>query len=102
MMKGSLAMNYLLVLVFLCVGGLADDIKVITPDKVKEFEDKKVTVEMEMQSSHFSKSKTTFLNSEKDFKSEKNFAVIIFESDLERFTAMKIESPAEHYKSKTI
>jgi hypothetical protein len=43
-----------------------------------------------------------FLNSETDFRSEKNFAVFIPNIALAEFKKAGIEDPGEHYKGKSI
>lgn len=60
----------------------------------------KVTVEMEVKSTGGKGS--YYLNSEPDFKDEKNFTIFIPRNVSEKFKQAKIENPAEYFKGKTI
>jgi hypothetical protein len=46
--------------------------------------------------------KTVFLDSEEDFRDDKNLAILIGHEHLAKFQAAKIDDPAKHYKGKTI
>jgi DNA/RNA endonuclease YhcR with UshA esterase domain len=60
----------------------------------------KVTVEMEVKSTGGKTAR--FLNSEADFKDDKNFTVFIPQEALEKFAKAKIEDFDAHYKGKTV
>jgi DNA/RNA endonuclease YhcR with UshA esterase domain len=61
------------------------------------------TVEMVVKASkNAAPRRTYFLDSEEDFRDDKNFAVVISYDDAAKFHAVGIEDPAEHYKGKTI
>ena len=46
--------------------------------------------------------KTYFLDSEEDFRDEKNFCVVISYDHADKFRDAGIDDPAAHYKDKTI
>jgi DNA/RNA endonuclease YhcR with UshA esterase domain len=92
-----------LLLVFLGVTfAFGDDkqAKPITPAEAAKKVNEKVTVEMEVKSTGGNTAR--FLNSEKDFKDEKNFTVFIPESSMEKFKKAKIDEPKTYYDGKTI
>jgi DNA/RNA endonuclease YhcR with UshA esterase domain len=62
--------------------------------------DAKVTVEMEVKSTGGKSS--YYLNSETDFRDDKNFTIFIPRDAVEKFKQAKIENPADHFKGKTI
>jgi DNA/RNA endonuclease YhcR with UshA esterase domain len=75
----------------------------IKPFEAADHIGKKVVVIMTVKSSHFAeKSRTTFLNSEKDFKSGKNLQVTIMKDNLEKFEEMKIKEPHKHFLNKKV
>ena len=45
---------------------------------------------------------TCYLNSEEDFKDDKNFTLYLDRSALAEFGKAKIEDPAAHFKGKTV
>ena len=47
-------------------------------------------------------SSSRFLNSETDFKDDKNFTIFIDKDALAKFKEAKIEDPAAHFKGKTV
>jgi DNA/RNA endonuclease YhcR with UshA esterase domain len=75
-------------------------VKPITPAEAAKKIDEKVTVEMEVKSTGGKTGR--FLNSEKDYKDEKNFTVFIPESSMEKFKKAKIDEPKTYYDGKTI
>jgi DNA/RNA endonuclease YhcR with UshA esterase domain len=77
----------------------ADD-KPLTPAEAAKKVNEKVTVEMEVKSTGGTTAR--FLNSETDFKDDKNFTVFIPKEALEKFAKVKIEDPAKHFKGKTV
>jgi DNA/RNA endonuclease YhcR with UshA esterase domain len=58
-------------------------------------------VEMEVKSAGKSEG-VFFLNSEADFRSEKNFTALIKKDAAKKFKEAKIDDPAAHFKGKTI
>jgi hypothetical protein len=93
----------MLALVLTCSLLLADDKsqKPITPAEAAKMVDQQCTVEMKVQST--GKSRTlVFLNSEENYRDDKNFTVVIFEKGLEGLKKQKIDDPATHYKGKTV
>jgi DNA/RNA endonuclease YhcR with UshA esterase domain len=99
-------MRYAVIMLTLVLtGGLlpADDKgqKPITPAEAAKIVDQKCTVEMKVQST--GKSRTlVFLNSEENYRDDKNFTVVIFEKGLEGLKKNKIDDPVAHYKGKTV
>jgi DNA/RNA endonuclease YhcR with UshA esterase domain len=62
-----------------------------------------VTVEMKVQSSRFIENKgVAFLNSEEDFRNEKNFSVMVSKKAVARYKKMNIDDVATHFVTKTI
>jgi DNA/RNA endonuclease YhcR with UshA esterase domain len=75
--------------------------KPIPPAEAAKKVNEKCTVEMKVKST--GKSRTlVFLNSEENYRDEKNFTVVLFEKGLEGLKKNKIEDPATHYKGKTV
>jgi DNA/RNA endonuclease YhcR with UshA esterase domain len=75
-------------------------VKPISPAEAAEKLNEKVTVEMLVKSTG---GKTAhFLNSEEDYKSDKNFTVFIPDSSVEKFKKAKIDDPKDYYKGKTV
>jgi DNA/RNA endonuclease YhcR with UshA esterase domain len=58
-------------------------------------------VEMEVKSARKGNG-IAFLNSEADFKDEKNFTLFINKAGVEKFKEAKVEDPADHFKGKTV
>jgi hypothetical protein len=86
----------------LCFVGLAhaEDARPLTPAEALTKVDQKVTVAIDVKSTGGKTAR--FLNSESDFRAEKNFAVFIPNIALETFKKAGIEDPGEHYKGKSI
>src|SRR5262249_40350904 len=79
----------------------ADDAsKPLNPEQAAKKVNEKVTVEMEVKSTGGRTSR--YLNSETDFKSDKNFTVFISKDALAKFKEAKIDDPATYYKGKTV
>jgi DNA/RNA endonuclease YhcR with UshA esterase domain len=80
----------------------ADDppAKPVAPADAAKKVNEKVTVEMEVKST--GGKEASFLNSEADYKDDKNFTVFIPEAALEKFKKAKIDDPKTHYKGKTV
>jgi DNA/RNA endonuclease YhcR with UshA esterase domain len=77
------------------------DTKPITPADAAKMVDKKVTVEMEVKSVGKAEG-VYFLNSEEDFKSEKNFTIFINQEGTKKFKEAKVEDMMAHFKGKTV
>jgi|SRR5262249_45404325 DNA/RNA endonuclease YhcR with UshA esterase domain len=77
----------------------ADDKALSLAEAAKKVNEK-VTVEMEVKSTGGKAAR--FLNSEADFKDDKNFTVFIPKEALEKFAKAKIEDFDAHYKGKTV
>jgi DNA/RNA endonuclease YhcR with UshA esterase domain len=92
----------LTLVLFLAPAG-ADDTapKPITPAEAAKQLDKKVTVEMVVKSAGKGKG-VFFLNSEEDYKSDKNFTGFISKDGAQKFQEAKIDDPAAHFKGKTV
>jgi DNA/RNA endonuclease YhcR with UshA esterase domain len=75
--------------------------KPLTPAEAAKKVGEKVTVELEVKSARKGNG-IAFLNSEADFKDEKNFTLFINKAGLEKFKEAKIEDPADHFKGKIV
>ena len=87
--------------------GRADDAKtaekVIPAAQARDHVGRECTVELTVRSSKNAAGRRTyFLDSEEDFHSAKNLAVIISYDHADRFREAGIDDPAEHYKGKAI
>ena len=78
--------------------------KPLTPAEAVKKVDEKVVVEMLVQATknRLEKFKEIYLDSELDFKDEKNLAIVITESCAAKFKDAGIDEPATHFKDKTI
>jgi DNA/RNA endonuclease YhcR with UshA esterase domain len=78
--------------------------KPLTPAEAIKKVDEKVTVEMVVQASknRLEKFKEIYLDSELDFKDDKNLAVVITETGAAKYKDAGIDEPASHFKGKTI
>jgi DNA/RNA endonuclease YhcR with UshA esterase domain len=72
----------------------------LTPAEAIKKVDEKVTVRMEVKSTGGNTAR--YLNSETDYRSDKNFAVFIPQAALLKFFKAKIEEPGDFYKGKMI
>jgi hypothetical protein len=101
------AFSHLVTLVAPCrrtaKAALADDKenKTVTPADAAKLVDKKVTFEMEVKSTGKS-SGVFFLNSEEDFKSEKNYTIFISKEGTTKFKETKVDEPAAQLNGKTV
>jgi hypothetical protein len=91
-----------LVLVFMPLGLLVaqEDVKPLTPQEALKKVDEKVTVQMDVKSTGGNTAR--YLNSEGDYRSDKNFAVFIPQNSLAKFHKADIDEPSQYYKGKTI
>jgi len=72
----------------------------LTPAEALSKVDQKVTVAMEVKSTGGNTAR--YLNSESDFRGEKNFAVFIPNIALDAFKKAGVEDPGKYYYGKTI
>jgi DNA/RNA endonuclease YhcR with UshA esterase domain len=91
----------LLALVLVATAACGDDKteKPITPAEAAKKLNEKVTVEMVAKST--GGNTACFLNSETDYKDDKNFTLFP-DTTLEKFKKAKIEDPKTYYKGKTV
>src|SRR5262245_13346046 len=75
-------------------------VRPIGPEEALKKVDHKVTVLMEVKSTGGNTAR--YLNSEADFRFEKNFAVFIPNIALASFQKAGIQDPGQYYKGKTI
>jgi hypothetical protein len=78
----------------------AQEARPLMPAEALTKVDQKVTVAMDVKSTGGKTAR--FLNSESDFRTEKNFAVFIPNIALALFKKAGIEDPGEYYKGKSI
>lgn len=78
--------------------------KALPPVEARKQVGKEITVEMEVKAAkdRLEKRGEIYLDSEEDFRSEKNFAIVITKKGAESLKAANIDSPADHFKGKTI
>ena len=78
--------------------------KVLSPAEAIKMVDKQVTVRMVVRSSKnaLAKRHEIYLDSEEDFRNEKNLAVVVTEEGAGKFKEAGIDDPAEHFRGKTI
>jgi hypothetical protein len=83
---------------------LAAEGKPLTPVEARKQEGKKITVEMvgKAAKDRLEKRGEIYLDSETDFKDEKNFAVVITRAGAKSLKKAGIADPAEHFKEKKI
>lgn len=79
----------------------ADEPTPLTPAEAAKKIDKEVSVKMEVKSASL-RGEVGFLNSETNFKDEKNFTIFLGSKTLTKFKDAKIDDPAAHFKGKTI
>jgi hypothetical protein len=78
--------------------------KALGPAEAIKMVNKKVTVQMVVRSSKnaLAKRHEIYLDSEEDFRDEKNLAVVITEEGAGKFKDAGIDDPAQHFRGKTI
>jgi hypothetical protein len=88
----------------LCLASVAAEDRPLTPTEARKMVGKKVTVEMTVQAAkdRLEKRGEIYLDSETDFKDEKNFAVIITKVGAASLGKAGIADPAEHFRGKKI
>jgi hypothetical protein len=93
------------VLVVLCAGhGSGADVKPLTPVEARQKVGEKITVEMTVRAAkdRLEKRGEIYLDSETDFRDEKNFAVVITKAGAASLKEAGIDNPAEHFKDKKV
>ncbi len=94
-----------LLLFGLAVGpALADESKPLTPAEAIKKVNEKVTVQMIVKASknRLEKRGEIYLDSEQDFRDDRNLAIVITKSAAARFKEAGVNDPATHFKGKTI
>jgi hypothetical protein len=78
--------------------------KALSPAEAIKMVDKEVTVQMVVRSSKnaLAQRHEIYLDSEENFRDEKNLAVVITEEGAGKFKDAGIDDPAEHFRGKTI
>src|SRR6185369_2065116 len=78
--------------------------KPLSPIEARKRVNDKITLQMFVKASknRLEKRKEIYLDSETDFKDEKNMAVVINAEGAARFKKVGIDEPAGHFKGKTI
>jgi hypothetical protein len=82
----------------------AEETNPLSPVAARKKVGEKITVEMTVQAAkdRLEVRGEIYLDSETDFRDEKNFAVVITKSGAASLKEAGIDSPAEHYKDKKI
>jgi DNA/RNA endonuclease YhcR with UshA esterase domain len=92
--------------VFTCAAALfgAEEEKPLTPVEARKKIGSKIVVRMEVKAAkdRLEKRGEVYLDSEADFKSKKNFAVVITKKGAASLKEGGIADPADHYRGKTI
>jgi len=78
-----------------------DSPKPISPSEAIKKVDQTVTVRMEVKSGRLV-ANGCYLNSESDFKSDKNLTLYIDKKTRDKFKEAKIDDPAAHFKGKMV
>ena len=91
----------LLILVWLPLAAAKEAAKPIGPAEAAKKVGETVTLKMKVESVKLA-GDFAFLNSEKDFRNPKNFAVFLTRAAVAKFHEAKIDDPAEHFNGKTI
>lgn len=79
--------------------------KVLSPENAVGRAGEKATVEFRVEASTLlsdRESPICFLNSNRNFKSNDNFTVVIFSEGLKKFQKAQIDDPASHFRNKLI
>jgi hypothetical protein len=83
---------------------LAEEDKALTPVEARKKVGEKITVEMTVRAAkdRLEQRGEIYLDSETNFRDEKNFAIVITKAGAASLREAGIDNPAEHYKDKTI
>ena len=77
--------------------------KPLSPDEAAKKVNEKCTVQMEVKSVGMARNgKMVFLNSESDYRTAKNFTVMLSESAVSKLKNAKVDDPGAHFKGKTV
>lgn len=100
-------MRFVLLLTVILGGGFfgenranAEDAPPIAPEEALKKVDQNVTVQMQVRSTGGNTAR--FLNSQADFRNDKNFAIFIPHLALASFQKAGIPDPGQHFKNKTV
>ena len=87
-----------------CACVAAADGKALTPVEARKKVGEKITVEMTVKAAkdRLTKRGEIYLDAEKDFRDEKNFAVVITKAGAASLKKAGIANPAQHFKDKKI
>lgn len=94
----------LLVMMIVAVPVVAEEPKPLGPVEARGKVGEKITLRMEVKTAkdRLEKRGEIYLDSEEDFRDEKNFAVVITRQGASSLSAAGISKPAEHFQGKTI
>jgi DNA/RNA endonuclease YhcR with UshA esterase domain len=81
--------------------GAADEPNPISPAEAADKVNQDVLLEMKVGSATL-RNGVCFLNSEENFKSDKNFTLFISREMMTKFKEAKIDDPVTHFKGKTV
>jgi hypothetical protein len=86
------------------IRGVADDAKPLTPVQAIKKVNEEVTVQMLVKATknRLEKRGEIYLDSEKDFRDEKNLGIVVTKTGAVKFKAKGVDDPAVHFKDKTI
>jgi DNA/RNA endonuclease YhcR with UshA esterase domain len=105
-MRGLITAGVLVLFASLAVADDKSGEKALKPISVEEAAKRigeKVTVELEIKSTDKSAwSGVYFLNSEPNYRSEKNFTIFINKKGVASLAEAKIDAPEKHFKGKTV
>jgi DNA/RNA endonuclease YhcR with UshA esterase domain len=90
-----------LVVAALVAAPAASEDKPLTPAEAAKKVGERVTVEMEVKSVGKG-SGVVFLNSDPDFKDDKNFTLFLNKAGVEKFKEANVEDTAAHFQGKTV
>jgi DNA/RNA endonuclease YhcR with UshA esterase domain len=102
--KRSICVSACLMVSLLGVLSSASEDKPLTPVEARKQVGNKVEVQMKpaVIKDRLEKRGEIYMDSEKDFRDEKNFAVVITEKGANRFKEKGIKDPAKHFEDKEI
>ena len=84
-----------------CWARAEDEPKLVTPAEAAAKINETVRLEMKINSASL-RNGMCFLNSEEDFKSDKNFTIFLSKEVVAKFKEAMIDDPAVHFKGKTV
>jgi len=100
----SIAVPVLLWAGSLVAQAAADESKPLTPVEATKKANEKVVVEMLVKATknRLEKRGEIYLDSEQDFRNEKNLGIVVTKDGAAKFKAAGVDDPAVHFKDKTI